>query len=71
MYESWTALGNYILVEQQEALPVNEWLLFRTPIDEFFRADQKTDFSIEIHNFTRKPIPEFYLDDIRLVAAGP
>lgn len=70
-YESWTALGNYIVVEQEGVLPANEWLLFRIPIDELFRADQKTGFSIEIHNFSRKPLPEFYLDDIRFVAAGP
>ena len=70
-YESWTQLGNYILVEQQAALPADEWLLFRIPIDELFRADQKTDVSIMIQNFSRRPIPEFYLDEIRLVSAGP
>jgi len=70
-YESWTALGNYALVEQEAALPADEWFLVRIPIDKLYRADQKTDVSIMIQNFTRKPISEFYLDDIRLVAAGP
>ena len=70
-YENFTALGNFILAEQQAELPTDEWLLFRMPIDELLRADQNTGVAIMIQNFSRKPIPEFYLDDIRLVGAGP
>jgi hypothetical protein len=71
-YESWTALGNYALVEQEAALPADEWFLVRIPIDKLFRAYQETaaEIMIMIQNFTQKPIPEFYLDEIRLVTAG-
>ena len=59
---------NLCRVTSSSTLPPEEWVLVRWPLQHLDLSGRQV--SINIYNATDQPAPQFFLDDIRLVAEG-